>query len=134
MVLRRWRKTRKMTTRLTSSARYKRFDVFYQRYAALCQIIFGCLLIVVSVFVVVVAIKVYEQQSREHTQHQNEAKTVRIACVRSANFGPPFISFLERVEAKEHTGALTKELVVNGKREQVLAFYRGTIPKSCPSK
>lgn len=120
---------------ITNSRLYKRFEVFYARWAPLLQVITGAFLILVSIFLAVVAITVFKQQENEHKQRVKEASTVRAACVRSKLFGPPLLDHLEGVENRLKLGALEKEVeypVGSHKRVAVLAFYRSTIPKKCP--
>lgn len=112
-----------MTPSLTASSPFKRFDVFYRQYASLFQVATGALLVAVSVFLVVIALIVFRQQSNESTQRHAEAKTVRLSCTRSRKFGPPLIDFLERAESKLRVDALPPAVIV---------YYRSTIPKSCP--
>lgn len=86
-----------------------------------------------AVLTVVVAFAVAAQQSREHSRHHEEAVTVRVACERSHTFGPSLIAFLQGAEDRLHIGALEQKVTIAHKQESVIAFYRSTIPASCPS-
>ena len=84
---------------------------------------------------VTIALYHQHQEGEKHAKEAQEAKhTAKIACVRSRVFGKPFLDHVERVEARLHTGALegTVEWPVGSHRqEQVLKFFRTTIPSKC---
>lgn len=111
---------------------YRWWVGFYDRWQALMNLLWGGFIALIATFLAVVAVIVFQQQEAEHAHHRLEAKTVHTTCIRSVVFGPPLIDFLERAEGRLHTGALDRELTVEGKKQSVIAFYRTTIPKSCP--
>lgn len=79
-------------------------------------------------------VAVRTSQNLAHEQRVT-AVQARTACIRSRVFGPPFISHIERVEARLHTGALEGKVewpIGSHKTESVLKFYRSTIPETCP--
>lgn len=96
------------------------------------RILLGAFWTATSLFLIVIAIIVFEQQSSESQRKRTESHTVKVACERSRTFGPPFIDFLR--EAEHHLGIdpLERELKVGGKRVTVLGFYSSTIPQRCP--
>lgn len=97
---------------------YARFEGFYERWGALIQLVFGAVVVVISVVVAVIAISLAAQHSREAT-------AVRIGCERSQQFGPALATFFERTQ---------HDLGFEAISQQALEHYRATIPAHCPSR
>lgn len=116
---------------------YLRYRGFYERWGSLIQLVQGAIVVAISVVLLIIGLTVLAQSSEHAKERAKERATLHATCERARVFGPPLLSHLEGVEARLKLGALERDVeypVGSHKMQRVLAFYRETIPKSCPSK